>query len=139
MTDKDGNEYYSYLVVYVDDILCVHKDPDEMLRIINRDYTLKEPPSSPDMYLSADFSKCEIFDEEMNTIINSWSMAADSHIKKALEVVQTRMNRDNVRFKSKKIAESPFTSQDYRPEMDTSELCNEDRDTYTRHYICSSI
>ncbi len=127
MKDKDGNEYYSYLVVYVDDVLCIHKDPDEVLRIINRDYALKEPPSAPDMYLGADFAKFEIFDEETNTVINTWSMSADSHIKKALEVVQARMIRDNVRFKSKKTAESPFTSQDYRPELDTSEPCNEDQ------------
>ena len=32
-----------------------------------------------------------------------------------------------MRFKSKRKAESPFSSQDYRPEMDTSELCSEDQ------------
>lgn len=57
MKDKDGNEYYSYLVVYVDDVLCIHKDPDSVLRIINPDYALKEPPSAPDMYLGADFTR----------------------------------------------------------------------------------
>lgn len=46
-------------------------------------------------------------------------MSADSHIKKALEVVSARMDKDGVRFKSKRIADSPFSSQDYRPELDT--------------------
>ena len=54
-------------------------------------------------------------------------MAADSHIKKAIEVLEARMAKDNVRFKSKRVAESPFSSLDYRPEMDTSEPCNEDQ------------
>ena len=80
MKDKDGNEYYSYLVVYVDDVLCIHKDPDQILKLISRDYQLKEPPSAPDMYLGADLCRYEIFDEETDTIINAWAMAADSHI-----------------------------------------------------------
>ena len=70
------------------------------------------------MYLGAHFAKFEIFYGEMNTVINTWSMSADSHIKKALEVVQARMIRDNVRFKSRKTADSPSKSQDYSPEMD---------------------
>ena len=42
--DEDFNEYYSYLVVYVDDVLSIHKDPDKLIATVNRDYRLKEPP-----------------------------------------------------------------------------------------------
>ena len=135
MKDKDGNDYYSYLVVYVDDVLCIHKQPDEVLRIINRDYALKEPPSSPDMYLGADFARYQIFDEETNSVINTWSMSADSHIKKALEVVSARMDKDGVRFKSKRTADSPFSSQDYRPELDITELCNDEQTEFFQSLI----
>ncbi|GFH56619.1 hypothetical protein CTEN210_13095 [Chaetoceros tenuissimus] len=110
MKDKDGNDYYSYLVVYVDDVLGIHKDPDKVLQLINRDYTLKEPSSAPDMYLEADFAQYELFDKETNSVINAWSMSADSHIKKALAIVKARMDRKNMRFKSKRTAESPFSS-----------------------------
>ena len=39
---SDGQEYYSYLVVYVDDVLCINKDPKKVLDMINRDYRLKD-------------------------------------------------------------------------------------------------
>ena len=35
--DEDGNEYYSYLVVYVDNVLSIHKDPGKVLATVNRD------------------------------------------------------------------------------------------------------
>ncbi|GFH48968.1 hypothetical protein CTEN210_05444 [Chaetoceros tenuissimus] len=133
---SSGAEWKKSFASYIKHTLgyepCVGSDDNVYLKAMkdkdgNRDYALKEPSSAPDMYLGADFAKFEIFDEETNTVINTWSMSADSHIKKALEVVQARMIRDNVRFKSKKTAESPFTSQDYRPELDTSERCNEDQ------------
>ena len=63
MKNSQGNEYYSYLIVYVDDVLCIDKDPGKVLGMINRDYRLKEPPAPPTMYLSADFGKFVITDE----------------------------------------------------------------------------
>ena len=31
----DGHKYYSYIVVYVDDVLCIHEHPDRVLCMIN--------------------------------------------------------------------------------------------------------
>ena len=49
------NEYYSYVVVYVDVVVCMYKTPDNLLNMINRDYSLKEPPECPTMYLGLVF------------------------------------------------------------------------------------
>ncbi len=39
-TEKGDNgnveSYYSYMLVYVDNILCIHKDPDIVLRVLNK-------------------------------------------------------------------------------------------------------
>ena len=121
-----GESYYSYLIVYVDDVLCIDLQPDEVLAMINRDYRLKEPPAPPTMYLGADFATYTITDTNGHTT-DCWSMSSDSHIKKAMQIVKDRMNRDDVKFRSKKTAEQPFSSQDYRPELDTTELCNDDQ------------
>ena len=45
-------ECYSYILCYVDDILCIHHDPDDVLNKLNKYVPLK-PSSvrSPDMYL----------------------------------------------------------------------------------------
>ena len=124
--DEMGNEYYSYLVVYVDDVLCIHKSPSTVLNIINKDYMLKEPQECPTMYLGADISKYYVEGETNG--IQCWTMSANSHVKKALEVVQNRMRECSVMFRhSNKTAENPFSSQSYKPELDITELCNEEQ------------
>ena len=55
-------------------------------------------------------------------------MSADSHIKKALDVVKNRMREYEVSFKSSdKTTEHSFSSQSYRPELDVSEECDKDQ------------
>ena len=121
-----GNEYDSYIVVYVDDVLCIHKHPDKILTMINRDYRLKEPPECPTIYLGADICKYYAGGDTNGT--NCWAMSADSHIKKAIDVVHNRLRESDVVFKSSnKTAEHPFSSQSYRPELDVTEECNEDQ------------
>ena len=93
--DNNGNQYYSYLVVYVDDVLCIDKDPAKILKMINRDYRLKVPPAPPKMYLGADFSKYTITSDEGHQT-ECWAMSANSHIKKAPQVVKERMANDKV-------------------------------------------
>ena len=123
--DNDGNEYYSYLIVYVDDVLLIHKDPDKYMNLINRDFRLKDPPESPTMYLGADICKFVIPGDDHQT--QCWAMSADSHVKKALQVVEQRLKDDNVIFKtSNKVAEHPFSSQSYRPELDVTKECNDE-------------
>ena len=124
--DSNGNEYYSYLIVYVDDVLCLDKDPDRVLRMVNRDYRLKEPPAPPTMYLGADFSAYEVQVND-DIQVKCWAMSADSHIKKAIQVVKEKLQKDDVLFKSKRTAEHPFSCQSYRPELDVTEECNDEQ------------
>ena len=45
-------EYYSYVLFYVIDILCIHHNPDDVLNNLNRYVPLKRGSvGSPDMYL----------------------------------------------------------------------------------------
>ena len=132
--DENGVEYYSYIIVYVDDVLCISKDPNIYLDMIDRDYRLKEPPECPTMYLGADICKFVIPDDTNGT--TCWAMSADSHVKKALQVVEARLKNDDVRFRpSKKTSEHPFSSQSYKPELDTSEECNEEQTQFYQSLI----
>ena len=97
--DSDGNEYYSYMIVYVDDVLILHKPPSKYMDQINRDYRLKDPPESPKMYLGADICKFIVNPGE-NDQVECWAMSADSHVKKALEVVEQWLKDDNVMFRA---------------------------------------
>ena len=132
--DSNGNEYYSYLIVYVDDVLVIHKDPDKYMNQINRDYRLKDKPEAPKMYLGADISKYVIHDGDDQ--INCWAMSADSHVKKALDILNQRFKSDDVMFRtSNKTADHPFTSQSYRPELDTTRECTEDETQFYQSLI----
>ena len=52
-TRPDGFKYYSYVLLYVDDILCVHHDAMSILKKIGKRFTLKDGFGDPDLYLGA--------------------------------------------------------------------------------------
>ena len=37
-TDKEGNEYYTYIIVYVDDLIIVDKDPQKYMSLLEIKY-----------------------------------------------------------------------------------------------------
>ena len=136
--DELGNEFYSYILCYVDDVLVLHKDPDKYLNMVNRDFRLKNPPEAPTMYLGADISKYEIPASIDNQELSrtAWAMSADSHIKKALQMVEERLAKEGFGFKtSKKVSQQPFSTQAYRPELDVSEYCNDDQTQFYQSLI----
>ena len=51
----DKTEYYSYLVIYVDDILCVHEHPKRIIDKLGSVYRLKDGSvEKPERYLGID-------------------------------------------------------------------------------------
>ena len=49
---EDKLEYYSYIICYVDDILCIHHDPDDVLNKLNGSVPSKPSSvASPNVYL----------------------------------------------------------------------------------------
>ena len=51
MVCKDGSSYYSYLVIYVDDVLYIDEDPREFIKQIDSTYRVKsESIVVPDSY-----------------------------------------------------------------------------------------
>ena len=58
MITTEGGEYYAYILVYVDDLLRIDKNPNRLMDLLIETYTVK--PSSigePKVYLGADISK----------------------------------------------------------------------------------
>ena len=57
-TNGSNRLYYAYILLYVDDILIIDKNPERFMNLLKENYTLK--PSSirePKVYLGADISK----------------------------------------------------------------------------------
>ena len=53
----DGVEYYSYLLCYVDDILCIHLNADAMLEWLHKSFPFKQGFGKKYMYLGAKLCK----------------------------------------------------------------------------------
>ena len=49
---SDGSEYYTYILLYVNDILCIHHDAESVLTKVDKYFKLKlDSIGEPDMYL----------------------------------------------------------------------------------------
>ena len=78
------------------------------------------------MYLGADVSTFSIPASDGEPARKAWAISADSHIKKALQMLEARLAQDGLRFKpSNKTSDHPFSTQAYRPELDVTEYCND--------------
>lgn len=122
----DGSFYYSYILVYVDDVLCISHDPGYYMNILSGEYRLKEEPAEPSMYLGTDVKKWKITDDGGILLRECWALGSESHVKKAVQVVKQLLLKDNLKFvSSKKVPSHPFSTQSYRPELDCTELCDD--------------
>ena len=118
---SNGEKYYSYILCFVDDLLCIHTDPNSILGTLKGFYKMKHDPDMPKMYLGSDIST---YNHETGTC---YAMGSDSYVKEAVRVVKQQMTEDGVKFLSKKTPQQPFTSLSYRAELDLSEECTLDQ------------
>ena len=126
----NGKLYYSYILCFVDDLLCLHEDPDPILATLKSFYKMKHDPGVPKMYLGSDIST---FDHEFGTC---YAMGSTSYVKEAIRVVKQRMIEDDVKFKTtKKTPQSPFSCLSYRAELDNSEECNPEQISYFQNLV----
>ena len=57
---EDGVKYYSYLLCYVDDILCIHHNADAMLDWLHKSFPLKLGYCEPEIYLDVKLCKTRL-------------------------------------------------------------------------------
>ena len=55
----NGQEYYCYMLVYVDDTLHVHHNPEIDMKLLSSFYRLKDGVGSPSRYLGANIKKVQ--------------------------------------------------------------------------------
>ena len=65
----DGKEYYEYVLVYTNDILCISHDARGTMELIARDFKFKKDEiKPPEIYLGARLEKKKLND------IDIWTM-----------------------------------------------------------------
>jgi hypothetical protein len=113
---ENGFKYWSYILVYVDDVLCIDHNPAITMNGISKAFTIKDDKvEEPDMYLGASLSKmtnCEGTE--------CWAMSSDKYCEAAVANVEEALKAKGLRLPSKCL--TPLANK-YRPELDvTSEL-----------------
>ena len=89
-TKPDGDTYWEYVLIYVDDILVISHKPDKIMNCLSELYRLKEDPvtkkhfNKPTSYLGADIGIYN-FPERGKP---AWYMSSNTYVRKAVDNVQ---------------------------------------------------
>ena len=82
--DQNGFKYYSYILVYVDDILILDKLPEKYMTMIQEKFPVKQGSiTEPKIYLGANIGKVSYPDGSV-----AWTMSSDSYVKEAVRNVK---------------------------------------------------
>ena len=128
-TKPDGTEYYAYMLLFVDDCLCIHHDAVSVLQKL--DHFFKMKPGSigdPNYYLGAKLRKMT-----MPNGVHCWSFSSSKYIQAAVENVKDYLKSNNLPPLAK-TAPTPFKSG-YEPELDTTPELDYDRANYYQSQI----
>ena len=106
-TKSDGTFYYSYILVYVDDILILSEDPKIYIESLSKRYYVKESSiGTPDLYLG---TRYKLITGRLG--IPVWSSSTDVYVKEATSIVFKRMEAMGLRLTKKyKSPEHPFSN-----------------------------
>lgn len=129
-TYKDANgtsvDYYELLLVYVDDVLVISKEPNEVMKKIGNSFRLKDGWNEPTSYLGA-----ETFQHTRPNGKTCWALGSGKYVKNLIEQVKEMLSEDGLALKSPPASQNgkdklgPLHT-DYKPELDTSPLLDED-------------
>jgi len=116
----NGERYYEYLLVYVDDILAISEDPKAILDVLDSHFLLKaDSIGEPSTYLGATISKHMLDGDDRYT----WAIGPVKYLKEALRVVKQRIEPLGLKLKTKVTNQMP---SNYRPELDSTEYLVDD-------------
>ena len=112
----DGVAYYAYILCYVDDILSIAHNAEDVLRRLDKYFMLK--PGSlgdPDIYLGAKLKKMKL-----SNGVEAWAMSPAQCMEQSVKNVEKYLEENlSARWKLPSKAENPFAIG-YSPELDDS-------------------
>jgi hypothetical protein len=125
----DGVKYWAYILIYVDDILCVNHEPGTSLDHIDKYFKMK--PGSimePTFNLGAKIKKTV-----MSNGVVDWGMSSSKYVQAAVQNVQEYLKENGDR-KLKKNTSDPFEAT-YRAEIDESPVLGPEMANYFQSQI----
>ena len=120
----DGDSYYEYLLLYVDDALAISERPKEQLMEIDKYFKLKpDSVGPPKIYLGAKLTR-----EVLPNGAKAWSISSSKYIQDSVSNLEKKIAKKGLKLRPG--IKAPLSSK-YRPEVDISpELEAEDASFY---------
>jgi hypothetical protein len=111
----DGVLYWSYIMIYVDDILCVHREPGSSLAKLDEYFKMMEGSIQvPTVYLGTKLKKNVL----PNGVV-AWGMSSSEYVQSAVQHVQDYLAALPCDHMLMKKASGPFAGG-YKPDLDES-------------------
>jgi len=87
----NGEAYYEYVLVYVDDVLAISHDPTTIMKGIGEHFTIKDDKyGEPTTYLGANIERIQLDDGSW-----AWSMTSEHYVKNLIETVSPLLTHLN--------------------------------------------
>ena len=126
----DSVSYYSYILIYVDDILCVDHDAMSVLSKLDRFFKVKlGSMGDPDLYLGAKLRKVQL-----DNGVYAWGFSSSAYVQEAVRNVETFLSREYGGRTLTKRAPAPWPCN-YLAEMDTTPELNPTMATYYQSQV----
>ena len=125
---SDGEKYYEYVMMYVDDILALSCDARMILEEIRGTFKFKNDKIEvPHYYLGAKLQKKPI------NGIQCWTITSQEYVKAAVKNVEEAIKKKGRKLPTSNI-DTPMSAT-FSPEMDVTEELNDDDTTYFQELI----
>jgi hypothetical protein len=127
-TKTDGESYYEYILMYVDDILSIACDPSVILREIQGTFKFKNHKiEEPEFYLGAKLQR-----KPLNGL-QCWTITSQDYVKAAVKNVEEALRKSGRKLPTSNTS-TPMNIT-YSPEMDVTEELSENDVTYFQELI----
>jgi len=113
-SEPDGFEYYTYILVYIDDILVISYQPETIMSVIAKNFRLKDGYAAPTRYLGATIRKWKLACDED---ASHWGHSTEEYVKQAILNVEQELAKEGKQLQGR--FSTPM-SPNYRPELDYS-------------------
>jgi Reverse transcriptase (RNA-dependent DNA polymerase) len=128
----NGDAYWEYVLVYVDDILCISHEPQKFMDMLGDKYTLKAGSvGPPTTYLGAEIRQHRIEGSDEPEKVR-WAMSSDAYVKRAVAEVESKLEEIGEKLSTR--VQTPLTP-DYHPELDQTPELDAKRANYYQGLI----
>ena len=120
-----GNPYYEYMLVYVDDIICISHNPKMWMDSLQATYRLREV-GPPNKFLGSEIKRWHYIDSQGHSR-ECWALGSETYVQEACKVAEKQMKVHDLQYPSTRRhgSNSPFSSSSYRPELDATQFCED--------------